>query len=85
MVDAFCDNAKEKWDTISCGIPVLQPEVVLKQYEDPVFLIPKKYEQIMCEQLTNLGLQKQQMMVNDIGLDIATAFVYHYNQMESYL
>lgn len=85
VVDAFCDNAKEKWDTISCGIPVLQPEVVLKQYEDPVFLIPKKYEQIMCEQLTNLGLQKQQMMVNDIGLDIATAFVYHYNQMESYL
>jgi len=85
VVDAFSDNAKEKWDTISCGIPVLQPEVVLKQYEDPVFLIPKKYEQIMCEQLTNLGLQKQQMMVNDIGLDIATAFVYHYNQMESYL
>lgn len=85
VVDAFCDNAKEKWDTISCGIPVLQPEVVLKQYEDPVFLIPKKYERIMCEQLASLGVQKQQMMVNDIGLDIATAFVYHYNQMKSYL
>lgn len=84
-VDAFCDNAKEKWGTISCGIPVLQPEVILKQYEDPVFLIPRKYERAMCEQLTNLGVRKQQMMVNDIGLDIATAFVYHYNQMRSYL
>ncbi len=85
VVDAFCDNEEEKWGTKSCGIPVLQPEAVLKQYEDAVFLIPKKYERAMCDQLTGLGVQIQQMIVNDIGLDIATAFVYHYNKKKSYL
>ena len=57
----------------------------MKQYEDAVFLIPKKYERAMCDQLTGLGVQIQQMIVNDIGVDIATAFVYHYNKMKSYL
>jgi len=80
VVSAFCDNAEEKQGTMCCGIPVYKPEEILRILEDVVFLVPSKYECTMSEQLEKLGVSKERIIPNDIGLDIAAAFVYQYNK-----
>ena len=78
-ISAFCDNSQEKWGQLCCGVLVLSPKQAVL-LEDAVFLIPKKYEKAMQEQLMELGVDKERIVANNIGHDIAAAFVYHYKR-----
>lgn len=79
-VAAFCDNSEEKQGELCCGIPVLSPEQAVTQLEDAIYLVPRKYAQPMSDQLNGLGISQTSIVVNDIGWDVASAFVYQYKK-----
>lgn len=53
----FCDIAQDKWGTEFCGVPVISPEQMMKQYPNAPVLISNVFHSVVYDELKAKGYE----------------------------